>query len=61
VVVKKRKPIGRPPGENPKCHTLALRVTKPERYRIAISAAAAELSIGAYLRRQLGLDKEATE
>ena len=54
----KTKPMGRPPKEKPQNKAAAFSTTLMESYEIRTAAAAAGLSVSAYLRRKLGLDKE---
>ena len=51
---------GPPPMANPKVLTAGVKVKRTEMYELRQTAAAAGLSVSAYLRRKLGLDKEET-
>ena len=52
------KPKGRPPEGNPTIATISAAVTVGDKHKVLHAAAAAGLSVSAYLRRKLGLDKE---
>ena len=54
----KTKQFGRPPAVDPIMHTAGVGLRRTELYTIRNAAAAAGLSVSAYLRRKLGLDKE---
>jgi uncharacterized protein (DUF1778 family) len=49
---KIKKRMGRPPSDNPKRNVIMVKLTDDERARIEHAAAAAGLTLSAYLRRE---------
>ena len=60
-MAKAKAPKGRPPKVKVLDKSLALRATSTEVYTIKQAASEARVTVSMFLRRKLGLDKEATE